>query len=87
MNIDFVRRRNVLTHGSGAIAGLAVLNSPLFAQAFPARTGEEVVPWADPPPENPVPDQVQNQLDSHCRVTSERPGRWGRRASQPTTLL
>ncbi len=63
MDIDSVRRRSVLTHGSGVLAGLAVLNSPLLARAFPAREGEEVVAWADPPPENPVPDQVQNQLD------------------------
>jgi DMSO/TMAO reductase YedYZ molybdopterin-dependent catalytic subunit len=63
MDVDFVRRRSVLTRGSGALAGLAILNSPLLAQAFPARAGEEMVPWADPPPENPVPDVVQNQLD------------------------
>jgi DMSO/TMAO reductase YedYZ molybdopterin-dependent catalytic subunit len=63
MDVDSVRRRSVLAHGSGALAGLAILNSPLLAQAFPARAGEEVVPWADPPPENPVPDVVQNQLD------------------------
>jgi DMSO/TMAO reductase YedYZ molybdopterin-dependent catalytic subunit len=63
MDVDFVRRRSVLTRGSGALAGLAILNSPLLAQAFAARAGEEVVPWADPPPENPVPDVVQNQLD------------------------
>lgn len=63
MDAELVRRRSVLTHGGGAIAGLAVLSSPLFARAFPARKDEEIVPWADPPPENPVPDDVVSQLD------------------------
>ncbi len=53
MQSDHLRRRDFLTRGSAALAGLAVLRSSL-AGAFPARPGEEVVRWADQPP--PVPD-------------------------------
>src|SRR4029450_4064800 len=50
---DHLLRRDFLAYGSASIAGLTVLRSSL-ARAFPARAGEEVVPWADQPP--PVPD-------------------------------
>jgi hypothetical protein len=48
-----MRRREFLVQGSAAAAGLALLNNPLLAQAFPTRPGEEVISWADQPP--PVP--------------------------------
>jgi DMSO/TMAO reductase YedYZ molybdopterin-dependent catalytic subunit len=57
-----IPRRDFLAYGSAAFAGLTALQSSL-ARAFPARPGEEVVPWADQPP--PLPDaaarDVQNQ--------------------------
>jgi DMSO/TMAO reductase YedYZ molybdopterin-dependent catalytic subunit len=57
-----IPRRDFLTYGSAAFAGLTALQSSL-ARAFPTRPGEEVVPWADQPP--PLPDaaarDVQNQ--------------------------
>jgi DMSO/TMAO reductase YedYZ molybdopterin-dependent catalytic subunit len=53
MPFDQLRRRDLLAYGSAAVAGLAILRSSL-ARAFPARPGEEVVPWTDQPP--PVPD-------------------------------
>src|SRR5262245_8209925 len=57
-----ILRRDFLAYGSAAFAGLTALQSSL-ARAFPARPGEEVVPWADQPP--PLPDaaarDVQNQ--------------------------
>jgi DMSO/TMAO reductase YedYZ molybdopterin-dependent catalytic subunit len=57
-----IPRRDFLAYGSAAFAGLTALQSSL-ARAFPARSGEEVVPWADQPP--PLPDaaarDVQNQ--------------------------
>ena len=52
MQSDHLLRRDFLTYGSAAFAGLTALRSSL-ARAFPARPGEEVVPWADQPP--PVP--------------------------------
>ena len=62
MDTGELQRREFLSRGSGALAGLAVLHAPFLAWAFPSRPGEEVVPWADQPPDNPVPDVVQNQL-------------------------
>jgi hypothetical protein len=49
MDMD-VSRRELLIQGG---IGLALLNAPWFAQAFPARPGEEVVPWLDQPGANP----------------------------------
>src|SRR5215218_4531816 len=48
-----IPRREFLAYGSAAIAGWTALHSSL-ARAFPARPGEEVIPWADQPP--PIPD-------------------------------
>ncbi len=62
MYMEELQRREFLSRSSGALAGLAVLHAPFLAWAFPSRSGEEVVPWADQPPDNPVPDVVQNQL-------------------------
>jgi DMSO/TMAO reductase YedYZ molybdopterin-dependent catalytic subunit len=62
MNVNDVDRRTVLTHGTGAVAGLGFLHTPFIARAF-ARDGEEVLPWADRLPENPIPHILRNQLD------------------------
>jgi DMSO/TMAO reductase YedYZ molybdopterin-dependent catalytic subunit len=61
MQPDHLLRRDVLTSGSAALAGLAVLRSSMAA-AFPARPGDEVVPWLDQPPSVPdaAKDVVQN---------------------------
>jgi DMSO/TMAO reductase YedYZ molybdopterin-dependent catalytic subunit len=48
--------------GSTALAGLALLHSPLLGQAFPRRPGEAVIPWVDQPPPHPRPQVVSNQL-------------------------
>ena len=61
MQPDHLLRRDFLTYGSAAFAGLAVLRSSM-AQAFPARPGEEVVPWADQPP--PVPDAASGVVQN-----------------------
>jgi DMSO/TMAO reductase YedYZ molybdopterin-dependent catalytic subunit len=55
-------RRDVVTHGSAAVAGLAILHAVSPARAYPSRPGEKIVPWLDQPPENPVPEVVANQL-------------------------
>lgn len=56
-------RREVLLGGSVALAGLALLQGCSSAQAaFPTRPGEQVLPWADQPGENPIPQVVANQL-------------------------
>jgi DMSO/TMAO reductase YedYZ molybdopterin-dependent catalytic subunit len=59
---DFPRREFLLQGGSAALAGLTILHASFPAQAFPSRPGEEVISWADQPPENPVPEVVKNQL-------------------------
>lgn len=57
-----VSRRDIVMHGSAAVAGLAILHAASLARAYPMRPGEDIIPWLDQPPENPVPDVVANQL-------------------------
>lgn len=69
-------RRDFVVQGSAAVSGLTLINAPFLAHAFPSRKGEEVVPWLDPPPENPYPDGVRNllqweELDSWITPTDE----------------
>lgn len=45
-----ISRRQLLSHGSAALAGLAILQSPMLARAFPSRPGEEVIPFLEPLP-------------------------------------
>ena len=54
-------RRDFVIKGSAALAALATFQAR-FAQAFPSRAGETVVPWLDQPVPNPVPDVIKNQL-------------------------
>lgn len=63
MDTQDIRRREFLIQGGAAAAGLTLLGSALPAWAFPARPGEEVVPWADPPPPVAAPQVVPRQLD------------------------
>ena len=56
-----LQRREFIIKGSAALAALAVFQSR-FAQAFPTRPGETVVPWLDQPAENPVPEVIKTQL-------------------------
>ena len=51
-----VTRRAVL-QGGAALAGLAVLGTPMAAFAAPVAAGEEVIPWLDQP--MPVPPPAQ----------------------------
>jgi DMSO/TMAO reductase YedYZ molybdopterin-dependent catalytic subunit len=55
-------RRQFVVQGGAAVSGLALINTPFLARAFPSRKGEEVVPWLDPPAENPAPDAVRHLL-------------------------
>jgi DMSO/TMAO reductase YedYZ molybdopterin-dependent catalytic subunit len=55
-------RREFVVQGGAAFTGLTLANAPFLAQAFPSRKGEEVVPWLDQPPANPVPDAVRSLL-------------------------
>lgn len=57
-----IPRRDIVIQGSAAVAGLAILHASRLAGAFPNRPGEQVIPWLDQPPENPVPEVVANQL-------------------------
>ena len=54
-------RRDFVIKGSAALAALASFQAR-FAQAFPSRAGESVVPWLDQPAPNPVPEVIKNQL-------------------------
>jgi DMSO/TMAO reductase YedYZ molybdopterin-dependent catalytic subunit len=55
-------RRQFVAQTSAAFSGLTLVNAPFLAHAFPSRKGEEVVPWLDPPPENPDPAGVRHLL-------------------------
>ncbi|BCH25974.1 sulfite oxidase [Mesorhizobium sp. L-8-3] len=57
---DLSRRDFVIT-GTAAIAALTA-SQAIPVHAFPSQPGEEVIPWLDQPPANPVPDAVANQL-------------------------
>ena len=50
-----VSRRTLLKGGGAALAGLTVLRVAGPAHAF-GHSGEEVIPWLDQPPPNPVPE-------------------------------
>jgi DMSO/TMAO reductase YedYZ molybdopterin-dependent catalytic subunit len=64
MNTEGVPRRDLLAGGgAAALAGLALAGAALPARAFPSRPGEQVVPWADPPPPVAAPQVVPRQLD------------------------
>jgi DMSO/TMAO reductase YedYZ molybdopterin-dependent catalytic subunit len=64
MNRSALSRRAFLAGGGATLAGLALLNSTWAARAAPPlQTGEEVIPWLDQPAENPVPEEVANQLE------------------------
>jgi len=56
-----LQRRDFIVKGSAALATLAVFQSR-FAEAFPSRPGETVIPWLDQPAENPVPEIIKSQL-------------------------
>ena len=69
MNTVKLSRRDLLIQGSAALVGLAWLQGLRQALAFPHWSGEEVIPWLDQPPTNPMPQVVGNllqweQLDS-----------------------
>jgi DMSO/TMAO reductase YedYZ molybdopterin-dependent catalytic subunit len=55
-------RRDFVIKSGAALAGLTLLQACSAAQAFPSRPGEKAVPWADQPPENPIPQVLANQL-------------------------
>ena len=65
--------RRTLLKGGSALAGLTVLRVAGPAHAFASeegnddsqplgQPGEEVIPWLDQPPPNPIPDNVGNLL-------------------------
>jgi DMSO/TMAO reductase YedYZ molybdopterin-dependent catalytic subunit len=69
VNTVNLSRRELLMQGSAALVGLAWMHGPRQAIAFPRWSGEEVIPWLDQPPANPMPQVVGNllqweQLDS-----------------------
>jgi DMSO/TMAO reductase YedYZ molybdopterin-dependent catalytic subunit len=63
MDARDLSRRALLRGGGGALAGLAGLRIADLAAAGPARPGEEVVPWLDPPPGAPPPEIAGQLLD------------------------
>ena len=63
MDHQNVSRRTLLKGGGAVLAGLTVLRVAGPAYALPGDSGEEVIPWLDQPPGNPVPDNVGNLLE------------------------
>ena len=57
-----IPRREFITKGTAAVAGLAAFFAMRHAYAFPGRPGEEVVRWLDQLEPNPVPEVIKNQL-------------------------
>jgi DMSO/TMAO reductase YedYZ molybdopterin-dependent catalytic subunit len=55
-------RREFVVQGGAAFTGLALINAPFLAQAFPSRSGEVVIPWLDQPPPNTDPNGTKNTL-------------------------
>jgi len=60
MDTQDISRRELLIQASATLVGLALLHAPWFAQAFPSRPGEDVIPWLDQPPANPSAGVVAN---------------------------
>ena len=54
-------RRDFVLKGSAALAALTLIQAR-FANAFPSRAGETVLPWLDQPAPNPVPEVIKSQL-------------------------
>ena len=57
-----IPRREFITKGSAAIAGLAAFYATRQRIRLPGQPGEEVVRWLDQPAPNPVPEVIKNQL-------------------------
>jgi DMSO/TMAO reductase YedYZ molybdopterin-dependent catalytic subunit len=58
-----ISRRTLFKGGGAAAAGLTAVRVAGPAHAFPGQPDEEVIPWLDQPPPNPVPDLIVRQLD------------------------
>lgn len=55
-------RRGMLRAGAGLGVAALAHRFPEAVFAFPTQFGDEVIPWLDQPPANPVPDVVGTQL-------------------------
>lgn len=62
MNTRDMTRRDVIRESGLGVAGLALLSPRWLGAMFPNSPDEEVIPWLDQPPENPIPDVVANML-------------------------
>jgi len=60
--MSHLRRREFIVQSTAVLAGIAGLYVSRLAHAFPARPGEEVIPWLDQPAANPDPVGIQTQL-------------------------
>ncbi len=56
-----VSRRRLLKQGGTSLGAMYLLGRPAVAWAFDLSTAREVIPWADPRPESPIPDVIRNQ--------------------------
>lgn len=63
MKTTDLTRRTLLKGGSAALAGYSMLRLAGPAYAFQTPVSGDVVPWLDPPAENPVPDVIVRQLE------------------------
>jgi DMSO/TMAO reductase YedYZ molybdopterin-dependent catalytic subunit len=56
-----ISRRRLLKHGGASLGAMYLLGRPAMAWALDLSSAREVIPWADRPPENPMPDVIRNQ--------------------------
>jgi DMSO/TMAO reductase YedYZ molybdopterin-dependent catalytic subunit len=69
MDMAHISRRQFLTHGSAAVASMALLHARLLAHAFPSRPGEEVIPFLEQP-QPPSPDvNLLKWAEMHTWIT------------------
>ena len=58
-----VPRRDFIAKGSAAIAGLTLVDAARIASALSSGHGVTLGPWLEQRPNNPVSEQVANQLE------------------------
>ncbi len=56
-----ISRRQLLKQGGTGLGAAYLLSRPGLAWAFDSAPSQEVIPWADPRPESPMPDVIRNQ--------------------------
>jgi DMSO/TMAO reductase YedYZ molybdopterin-dependent catalytic subunit len=61
MRSQAISRRRLLKHGGASLGAMYLLGRPGMAWARDLWSVQEVIPWADRPPESPMPEVIRNQ--------------------------